>query len=76
MTEEAEEETGKDCEGTEIIFILVDVVPEFTDAEGWASVLRNNVDIWGTYISLCNWDVVSLYIWCAIYIDGKRVILT
>ena len=46
MSEEAEKETGKNCKGTEVIPVLIDVVPDCTDAKGWASVLRNNIHIW------------------------------
>ena len=76
MSQEAQENTGYNSESAEIILILVNVVPYFTDAEGWASILGDEVDIRRALISMCEWDVVSFFnVWSAVYIDAERVFL-
>ena len=74
MSQEAEEDTGDNSESSEIISVLVDVVPEFTDSKGWASVLGDEIDIGRAFISVGKRNVVSCFnVGCAVHIDAERV---
>ena len=77
MAEEAEKETGYNCEDTEILFVFCNVLPKFADAQSWASVLRDDVDVRRTWVSVRNAVVVHiLNVLVAVHINAERVVLS
>ena len=73
MSKEAEHEASNDGKDSEEILILANVFPNLIYVKNRASILGGNVNIWCTFISVGDWNVIKLSVWLAVNVDCERI---